>query len=130
MTTYSYTDKSGCMRGCIKNHVMQIWHKEGGLSKKEFCMAIPLKDVIQAFNNPWAANAECNLRRIADNANNLATEKWIENSPNPKLRNVRRSCWEENIMLGRLSCANIHYVDSIVRVIKGLCNLLNTTKKE
>lgn len=51
MTTCSYTDKSGCMRGCIKNSVMQIWHKKGGLFKKEFCLTIPLKDIIVSVKN-------------------------------------------------------------------------------
>jgi hypothetical protein len=130
MTACLYTDKEGCMRGCIRNGTIQIWHKKGGLSKKEFCLTISMQDISQAHNDPWAANADYNLRKIADNANNLATERWIESSPSQKLKNVRRGYWEENTLVGRLSCDNSRSVDSIVRVVKGLYNLLNATKEE
>ena len=91
-----YSDKGGQLQGGIKNGVMTIWQKRGGLSKNEWSFNVSIDELEQALNNIGSsANVNATIRRLVKSKYNEAVKKWIESSPTEKLKEKRLQLWEE-----------------------------------
>lgn len=91
-----YSDKGGWLQGGIKNGVMTIWQKKGGLSKSEWSFNVSIDELEKALNAIGSsANVNATIEKIVKLKYNEATEKWIESSPTEKVKEKRRQLWEE-----------------------------------
>ena len=91
-----YSDKGGGLQGGIKNGVMTIWQKKGGLSKSKWSFNVSIDELEKALNAIGSsANVNATIEKIVKRKYNEATEKWIESSPTEKVKEKRRQLWEE-----------------------------------
>lgn len=91
--TASYSDKSGGMRGNIKNGVITIWRKDD--KKNNLNFTISLNEVDRALENGHG-NTAFIIQSLVRGKFNDAVERWIENSPSEKVKNGRRENWEND----------------------------------
>jgi len=107
-----YSDKSGRLKGGIKNGVITVWQKpqHGGVPKAEWSYNVTLQEVekaITSIGDPLAG-----IRRLAKSKEAVANEVWIKS--NPKLESIRRENYDRS---GGNSAID---PDSSMRVIKSL----------
>ena len=114
----SFTDKTGSMRGTIKNGAMTIWRKD--FKKKGApIITISVDDVDKALEK-GSANSEATLHKLAKQRDYAATDAWIDGTKDQKLRQKRLNLWENDGLTGKLSALEEMSVDSVVRIIKSL----------
>lgn len=106
-----YSDKGGGLQGGIKNGVMTIWQKKGGLSKSEWSFNVSIDELEKALNAIGSsANVNATIEKIVKPKYNEATEKWIESSPTEKVKEKRRQLWEEAGGIASISDYGINVV--------------------
>ena len=117
-TNGSFSDKTGNMRGTIKNGAMTIWRKD---FKKKGAPIITISvDEVDKALEKGSANSEATLRKLAKQRDYAATDAWIDGTKDQKVRQKRSNLWENNGLTGKLSALEEMSVDSVVRIIKSL----------
>ena len=115
-----YSDKGGGLQGGIKNGVMTIWQKKGGLSKSEWSFNVSIDELEKALNAIGSsANVNATIEKIVKPKYNEATEKWIESSPTEKVKEKRRQLWEEAGGIASISDFGIKVVKSLYEKAMG-----------
>lgn len=115
-----YSDKGGGLQGGIKNGVMTIWQKKGGLSKNEWSFNVSIDELEKALNAIGSsANVNATIEKIVKRKYNEATEKWIESSPTEKVKEKRRQLWEEAGGIASISDFGINVVKSLYEKAMG-----------
>ena len=114
----SFSDKTGSMRGTIKNGAMTIWRKD--VKKKDAPIITISVDEVDKALKKGCANSEYTLHKLAKQKDYVATDTWIDGTKDQKLRQKRRNSWENDGITGKLSALEEMSVDSVVRVIKNL----------
>lgn len=115
-----YSDKGGGLQGGIKNGVMTIWQKKGGLSKSEWSFNVSIDELEKALNAIGSsANVNATIEKIVKRKYNEATEKWIESSPTEKVKEKRRQLWEEAGGIASISDFGINVVKSLYEKAMG-----------
>lgn len=115
-----YSDKGGGLQGGIKNGVMTIWQKKGGLSKSEWSFNVSIDELERALNAIGSsANVNATIEKIVKRKYNEATEKWIESSPTEKVKEKRRQLWEEAGGIASISDFGINVVKSLYEKAMG-----------
>ena len=114
----SFSDKTGSMRGTIKNGAMTIWRKD---FKKKGAPIITISvDEVDKALKKGGANSEATLHKLAKQKDYDATDTWIDGTKDQKLRQKRRNSWENDGLTGKFSALEEMAVDSVVRIIKSL----------
>ena len=117
-TNGSFSDKTGSMRGTIKNGAMTIWRKD---FKKKGAPIITISvDEVDKALKKGGANSEYTLHKLAKQKDYDATDAWIDGTKDQKLRQKRCNLWENDGLTGKFSALEEMSVDSVVRVIKSL----------
>ena len=114
----SFSDKTGSMRGTIKNGAMTIWRKD--FKKKDAPIITISVDEVDKALKKGGANSEATLHKLAKQKDYDATDAWIDGTKDQKLRQKRRNSWENDGITGKLSALEEMSVDSVVRIIKSL----------
>ena len=117
-TDGSFSDKTGSMRGTIKNGAMTIWRKD--FKKKGSPIITISVDEVDKALEKGSANSEATLRKLAKQRDYAATDAWIDGTKDQKVRQKRSNLWENNGLTGKLSALEEMTVDSVLRVIKSL----------
>jgi len=117
-TDGSFSDKTGSMRGTIKNGAMTIWRKD--FKKKDTPIITISVDEADKALKKGCANSEYTLHKLAKQKDYDATDTWIDGTKDQKVRQKRSNLWENNGLTGKLSALEEMSVDSVVRVIKSL----------
>ena len=117
-TDGSFSDKTGSMRGAIKNGVMTIWRND--IKKKDAPIIEISVDEVDKALKKCGANSEYTLHKLAKQKDYDATDAWIDGTKDQKLRQKRSNLWENNGLTGKFSALEEMAVDSVVRVIKNL----------
>ena len=117
-TNGSFSDKTGSMRGTIKNGAMTIWRKD---FKKKGAPIITISvDEVDKALKKGGANSEYTLHKLAKQKDYDATDAWIDGTKDQKLRQKRCNLWENDGLTGKFSALEEMSIDSVVRVIKSL----------
>ena len=117
-TNGSFSDKTGSMRGTIKNGAMTIWRKD---FKKKGAPIITISvDEVDKALKKGGANSEATLRKLAKQKDYAATDAWIDGTKDQKVRQKRCNLWENDGLTGKFSALEEMSVDSVVRIIKSL----------
>ena len=117
-TNGSFSDKTGSMRGTIKNGAMTIWRKD---FKKKGAPIITISvDEVDKALKKGGANSEYTLHKLAKQKDYDATDAWIDGTKDQKLRQKRRNSWENDGITGKLSALEEMSVESVARIIKSL----------
>lgn len=115
-----YSDKGGWLQGGIKNGVMTVWQKKGGLSKSEWSFDVSIDELEEALNAIGSsANVNATIEKLVKSKYNEATEKWIESSPTEKVKEKRRQLWEEAGGLASISDFGINVVKHLYQKAMG-----------
>ena len=114
----SFSDKTGSMRGTIKNGVMTIWRKD--IKKKDAPIITISVDEVDKALKKGGANSEYTLHKLAKQKDYDATDVWIDGTKEQKLRQKRRNLWENDGLTGKFSALEEMSIDSVVRIIKSL----------
>lgn len=115
-----YSDKGGWLQGGIKNGVMTVWQKKGGLSKSEWSFDVSIDELEKALNAIGSsANVNATIEKLVKSKYNEATEKWIESSPTEKVKEKRRQLWEEAGGLASISDFGINVVKHLYQKAMG-----------
>lgn len=93
----SFSDKSGQCRGSAKDGVIQVWLKD--MRKTEFCASVTLAEIDRALG--VHGNSYYVLRSIAERIIGDATDRWIEGTKDPVLREKRRYTDANDTVFGR-----------------------------
>ena len=117
-TDGSFSDKTGSMRGTIKNGAMTIWRKD--FKKKDAPIITISVDEVDKALEKGSANSGATLRKLARQKDYAATDAWIDGTKDQKVRQKRLNLWENNGLTGKLSALEEMSIDSVVRVIKSL----------
>ena len=117
-TDGSFSDKTGSMRGTIKNGTMTIWRKN--IKKKGAPIITISVDEVDKALNKGGANSEATLRKLARQKDYDATDAWIDGTKDQKVRQKRSNLWENNGLTGKLSALEEMSVDSVLKIIKSL----------
>ena len=117
-TDGSFSDKTGSMRGTVKNGAMTIWRKD--FKKKGSPIITISVDEVDKALKKGCANSEYTLHKLAKQKDYDATDAWIDGTKDQKLRQKRSNLWENNGLTGKFSALEEMAVDSVVRVIKNL----------
>ena len=114
----SFSDKTGSMRGTIKNGAMTIWRKD---FKKKGAPIITISvDEVDKALKKGGANSEATLHKLAKQKDYDATDTWIDGTKDQKLRQKRLNSWENDGLTGKFSALEEMSIDSVVRIIKSL----------
>ena len=117
-TNGSFSDKTGSMRGTIKNGAMTIWRKD---FKKKGAPIITISvDEVDKALKKGGANSEYTLHKLAKQKDYAATDAWIDGTKDQKVRQKRCNSWENDGLTGKFSALEEMSIDSVVRVIKSL----------
>ena len=117
-TNGSFSDKTGSMRGTIKNGAMTIWRKD---FKKKGAPIITISvDEVDKALKKGGANSEYTLHKLAKQKDYAATDAWIDGTKDQKLRQKRCNLWENDGLTGKFSALEEMSIDSVVRIIKSL----------
>ena len=114
----SFTDKTGSMRGTIKNGAMTIWRKD--FKKKDAPIITISVDEVDKALKKGGANSGYTLHKLAKQKDYDATDMWIDGTKDQKLRQKRRNSWENDELTGKFSALEEMAADSVLRVIKNL----------
>ena len=117
-TDGSFSDKTGSMRGTIKNGAMTIWRKN---IKKKCAPIITISvDEVDKALKKGGANSEATLRKLARQKDYDAMDAWIDGTKDQKIRQKRCNLWENDVLTGKFSALEEMSVDSVVKIIKSL----------
>ena len=120
MVKAHYSDKGGWLQGGIKNGVMTVWQKKGGLSKSEWSFDVSIDELEEALNAIGSsANVNATIEKLVKSKYNEATEKRIESSPTEKVKEKRRQLWEEAGGLASISDFGINVVKHLYQKAMG-----------
>lgn len=112
----SFSDKSGQCRGSAKDGAIQVWLK--GMSKKDFCAHTTIgaiDEMLRVYGNSnWV------LWQIAREIIDEATERWIEGTKDPALKDKRRDINENDPTFSKWGVLHSQQIDSAARVLRGL----------
>ena len=114
----SFSDKTGSMRGTIKNGAMTIWRKD--FKKKDAPIITISVDEVDKALKKGGANSEATLHKLAKQKDYDAIDAWIDGTKDQKVRQKRSNLWENDGLTGKLSALEEMTVDSVLRVIKNL----------
>ena len=114
----SFSDKTGSMRGTIKNGAMTIWCKD--FKKKDAPIITISVDEVDKALKKGGANSEATLHKLAKQKDYDATDAWIDGTKDQKLRQKRSNLWENDGLTGKLSALEEMTVDSVLKIIKSL----------
>ena len=114
----SFTDKTGSMRGTIKNGAMTIWRKD--FKKKDTPIITISVDEVDKALKKGCANSGYTLHKLAKQKDYDATDAWIDGTKDQKLRQKRRNLWENDELTGKFSALEEMAADSVLRIIKSL----------
>ena len=114
----SFSDKTGSMRGTIKNGTMTIWRKN--IKKKGAPIITISVDEVDKALEKGSANSEYTLHKLARQKDYDATDAWIDGTKDQKVRQKRLDLWENDGLTGKFSALEEMSIDSVVRVIKSL----------
>ena len=117
-TDGSFSDKTGSMRGTIKNGTMTIWRKN--IKKKGAPIITISVDEVDKALNKGGANSEATLRKLAKQKDYAATDAWIDGTKDQKVRQKRCNLWENDGLTGKFSALEEMSVDSVLKIIKSL----------
>ena len=117
-TDGSFSDKTGSMRGTVKNGAMTIWRKD--FKKKGSPIITISVDEVDKALKKGCANSEYTLHKLAKQKDYDATDAWIDGTKDQKLRQKRRNLWENDELTGKFSALEEMAADSVLRVIKSL----------
>ena len=117
-TDGSFSDKTGSMRGTIKNGAMTIWRKN--IKKKGAPIITISVDEVDKALNKGGANSEATLRKLARQKDYDATDAWIDGTKDQKIRQKRCNLWENDGLTGKFSALEEMSVDSVLKIIKSL----------
>ena len=117
-TSGSFSEKTGSMRGTIKNGAMTIWRKD--FKKKDAPIITISVDEVDKALKKGGANSEYTLHKLAKQKDYDATDAWIDGTKDQKLRQKRRNSWENDGITGKLSALEEMSVESVARIIKSL----------
>ena len=96
-----------------------MWLKD--IPKREFSFSLKVCEIDQGLdvycNSYWV------IRELSKKAVMDATERWIENTKDPVLRERRRRIHESDPVYGKDSCLQEQQIDSAVRVVRTLYEL-------
>ena len=81
-TDGSFTDKTGSMRGTIKNGAMTIWRKD--FKKKDAPIITISVDEVDKALKKGGANSEATLHKLAKQKDYDATDTWIDGTKDSK----------------------------------------------
>ena len=117
-TNGSFSDKTGSMRGTVKNGAMTIWRKD---FKKKGAPIITISvDEVDKALKEGGANSEATLRKLAKRKDYAATDAWIDGTKDQKVRQKRLNFWENDGLVGKFSALEEMSIDSAVKIIKSL----------
>lgn len=115
----SCSDKTGQCRWSVSGGVIRVWLKD--IPKREFSFRLKVCEIDQGLdvycNSYWV------IREIAKKAVMDATERWIENTKDPVLRERRRRIHESDPVFGKDSYLQEQQIDSAARVVRTLYEL-------
>ena len=117
-TDGSFSDKTGSMRGTIKNGAMTIWRKD--IKKKGAPIITISVDEVDKALKKGSANSEATLRKLAKQKDYTAIDAWIDGTKDQKVRQKRCNLWENDGLTGKFSALEEMSVDSVVKIIKNL----------
>ena len=117
-TDGSFSDKTGSMRGTIKNGAMTVWRKD--IKKKGAPIITISVDEVDKALKKGGANSEATLRKLARQKDYDAMDAWIDGTKDQKIRQKRCNLWENDGLTGKFSALEEMSVDSVVKVIKSL----------
>ena len=110
-------DHDARYRGGVKNGVIDIW--QANFKKADSPMlSVSLNEIGQAANK--YGNSTAGIRELIKAKRNIAVERWMEGSPNEKVKEARRDNWENNTLTGKLSAIEDRGIDSAVHVASHL----------
>ena len=115
----SCSDKIGQCRGSVSGGVIGVWLKD--IPKREFCFQLTVGEIdrgLEVYGNSYWV-----IREIVKKAVLNATERWIENTKDPVLRERRRRIHESDPVYGKDSCLQEQQIDSAARVVRTLYEL-------
>jgi len=100
-TDGSFSDKTGSMRGTVKNGAMTIWRKD--FKKKGSPIITISVDEVDKALEKGSANSEYTLHKLAKQKDYDATDAWIDGTKDQKLREKRSNLWENDGLTGKFS---------------------------
>lgn len=112
----SFSDKSGQCRGSAKDGVIQVWLKD--MRKTEFCASVTLAEIDRALG--VHGNSNYVLWSIAERIIGDASDRWIEGTKDPVLREKRRYIDANDTTFGRAAPLHSRQIDSAARVLRAL----------
>jgi hypothetical protein len=111
--------KIGQCRGSVSGGVIQVWLKD--IPKREFSFQLKVCEIdsrLEVYGNSYWVIRELSKKAVMD-----ATERWIENTEDPVLREIRRRIHESDPVFGKDSCPQEYQIDSAARVVRTLYEL-------
>ena len=114
--TISYSDKYGWYRGTFKDELFTIWNK--GIPRKEFAFVITLDELERGLRT--YGNSYYIVRDITQNKKYEAEDRWVEQTKDQRLREVRRKRMYDDCQFGRGGCLDSLATDSAHRVVREL----------
>lgn len=115
----SCSDKNGQCRGSVSGGVIGVWLKY--IPKREFSFQLKVCEIDSRLgvygNSYWV------IREIVKKAVLDATERWIENTKDPDLRERRRRIHESDPVYGKDSALQEIQFDSASKVVRELYEL-------
>lgn len=115
----SCSDKIGQCRGSVSGGVIEVWLKD--IPKREFSFRLKVCEIdrgLDVYGNSYWVIRELSKKAVMD-----ATERWIENTKDPVLRERRRRIHESDPFFGKDSCLQEQQIDSAARVVRTLYEL-------
>ena len=119
MNEKSCSDKIGQCRGSVSGGVIGVWLKD--IPKREFSFQLKVCEIdsrLEVYGNSYRVIRELSKKAVMD-----ATERWIENTKDPVLRERRRRIHESDPVYGKDSCLQEQQIDSAARVVRTLYEL-------
>lgn len=115
----SCSDKNGQCRGSVSGGVISVWLKD--IPKREFSFRLTVLEIDQGLG--VYGNSYRVIRGIVKKAVLDATERWIENTKDPDLRERRRRIHESDPVYGKDSSLQEIQFDSASKVVRELYEL-------
>lgn len=115
----SCSDKNGQCRGSVSDGVIEVWLKD--IPKREFRFSLTVREIdrwLEVYGNSYWVIREIVKKAVLD-----ATERWIENTKDPDLRERRRRIHESDPVYGKDSSLQEIQFDSASKVVRELYEL-------